>query len=428
MDRDARIEHGRLTGNYPSPRLVWVGDTPEERVLEQAQNAQDHPNVAGVALMADNHLGYAVPIGSVVAYRDAISPSGVGYDIGCGVKAIRTDLVAGDFFYANAADRLYELQNIIEEIQSEVSFGVGRNSGFNTDHPVLDAANWAEVPDAIKALRDAAAQQLGTVGGGNHYVDLLVETEDETGLNSDPWCPIWIACHFGSRGLGHKIATHFLKAGGARDGIMEKPLVFTKDQDPELFYSYLSSMSLAGQYAYAGRDIVLQQVLDILGTKGTYAVHNHHNFAWREEHSGEDLWVVRKGATPAFPGQEGFVGGSMADMCAIVEGQDSGHLDLFNSTVHGAGRIHSRTWAKGKYNRKTGEAKTKGNVTRQMMGEATKDFGVIVRGGDVDESPFVYRKLAPVLKAQGTTIKTTHWLRPVGVVMADARTHDPWKD
>lgn len=403
--------------------LTWVtavgeDHTLDERVLEQAKNAQNHPNVVGVALMADNHLGYAVPIGSVVAYRDAISPSGVGYDIGCGVKAIRTNLTAGQLYEG-------EVACLVSEIQSEVSFGVGRNSGFNTDHPVLDVVNWGdELPREIRAMRDAAAQQLGTVGGGNHYVDILVE-------GNGAEAPIWIAAHFGSRGLGHKIATHFLKAGGARDGIMEMPLVFTKDDTPGLFYEYLSSMSLAGQYAYAGRDIVLQQVLDILGAKSTYEVHNHHNFAWREEHFGELLWVVRKGATPAFPGQEGFVGGSMADMCAIVEGQVSPYKTrdwLFNSTVHGAGRIHSRTWAKGKHNRKTGEQKAKGNVTRQMMSDATKEFGVVVRGGDVDESPFVYRKLEPVLQGQGETIKVTHRLRPIGVVMADARTHDPWRD
>lgn len=414
------------------PTLTWVTAVGEdhsldERVMEQAQNALNHPNVKGVALMADNHLGYAVPIGSVVAYRDAISPSGVGFDIGCGVKAIKTDLGIGDLvddleFFADRGPNM--LTSILDEIQSKVSFGVGRNSGLNVDHPVMDSRLWKTVPPVIAEMKQAASQQLGTVGGGNHYVDILVE-----GSPLDIDAPIWIAAHFGSRGLGHKIATHFLREGGARDGIMEQPLVFTADQG--LFYQYVESMKLAGEYAYAGRDIVLQQVLDILGATSTYEVHNHHNFAWKEEHFGEPLWVVRKGATPAFPGQEGFVGGSMADMCAIVEGQASPYESrdwLFNSTVHGAGRIHSRTWAKGKHNRKTGEQKTKGNVTRQMMSEATKEFGVVVRGGDVDESPFVYRKLEPVLAGQGETIKVTHRLRPIGVVMADARTHDPWKD
>lgn len=410
---------------YPPPALTWVGPTPDDNVLEQATTTMEHPNVHGVALMADNHLGYAVPIGSVVAYRNAVSPSAVGFDIGCGVKAIRTDKFAGHFF-DEPSYRVYDLASVLDEIQAKVAFGVGRQSGENLDHPVMDSPLWKTVPPAIVALKQGASQQLGTVGGGNHYVDILAESIDGKVVDDSP---IWIAAHFGSRGLGHKTATHFLKEGGARDGIMERPLVFTDDEG--LFYQYVEAMKLAGEYAYAGRDIVLQQVLDILGAKSTYRVHNHHNFAWEEEHFGENLWVVRKGATPAFPGQEGFVGGSMGDIAAIVRGEESPFVlrqALYHSTVHGAGRIHSRTWAKGKYNRKTGEQKAKGNVTRQMMSEATKDFGVIVRGGDVDESPFVYRKLQGVLDAQGETISVRYSLRPIGVVMADARTHDPWKD
>jgi tRNA-splicing ligase RtcB len=405
-------------------------------VLEQATNAAAHPNVHGVALMADNHLGYAVPIGSVVAYRNAVSPSGVGYDIGCGVKAIKTDLSAADV-------RDHNLVEVLEEIQATVEFGVGRSSGKNIDHPVMDDPLWQDVPPEIQSMKQAASQQLGTVGAGNHYVDILVEEErDSLGrpksyeVNS----PVWIACHFGSRGLGHKTATHFLREGGAKDGIMEIPLVFTDDQP--IFHDYVNSMDLAGAYAKAGRDIVLQQVLEILGAKGTYEVHNHHNFAWLEMHD-EPLWIVRKGATPARvplygpdgpmvgTGCEGFVGGSMGDIAAIVQGQqaqDNQNSAAYYSTVHGAGRIHSRTWAKGKRNRKTGEQKTKGNVTRQMMSEATKEFGVVVRGGDVDESPFVYRKLEGVLEAQGDTIKVTHKLRPIGVVMAGGDTYDPFKD
>lgn len=407
----------------PASPLTWVqvkGETMDPKVLEQANNAYAHPNVHGMALMADHHLGYAVPIGSVVAYRDAISPSGVGYDIGCGVKAIKTNLTAGDVWLFVEGQPI--LTDILNEIQAKVAFGVGRQSGENLDHAVMHDEAWKYVPPVIGEMKQAAAQQLGTVGGGNHYVDILVEGSP---LQVDS--PIWIAAHFGSRGLGHKIATHFLREGGARDGIMEQPLVFTADQG--IFYQYVASMQLAGAYAYAGRDIVLNQVLEIMGAKSTYEVHNHHNYAWRERHFGEDLWVVRKGATPARPGQQGFVGGSMGDIAAIVEGQTSPYnlrKCLYASTVHGAGRLHSRTWAKGKYKR--GVEKVKGNVTRQMMSDATKEFGVIVRGGDVDESPFVYRKLQPVLDAQAETIAVRNILRPIGVVMADARTHDPWKD
>lgn len=412
------------TGHMPP--INWFGPTPDDRVLEQAKNAAAHPNVAGVALMADAHLGYAVPIGSVVAYRNAISPSGVGYDIGCGVKAIRTDMDALDLYAGFEQPEKGHMAAILDEINAKIEFGVGRSSGQNIDHPVMDDPQWKTVPPEIAAMKQAASQQLGTVGAGNHYVDILLE--DIPGYGVQEESAVWIAAHFGSRGLGHKTATHFLKAGGAKDGIMEIPLVFTDDQG--LFYQYVESMQLAGKYAYAGRDIVLNQVLEILGAKSTYEVHNHHNFAWQEDHDGEDLWVVRKGATPAFFGQEGFVGGSMGDIAAVVQGtpKTEESRQAFRSTVHGAGRIHSRTWAKGKRNRKTGEQKSKGNVTRQMMSEACKEFGVVVRGGDVDESPFVYRKLDEVLKAQGDTISIRHTLRPVGVVMAGGDTYDPWKD
>ena len=189
-------------------------------------------------------------------------------------------------------------------------------------------------------------------------------------------------------------------------------------------------MHLAGEYAYAGRDIVIGQVLDILGATALDEIHNHHNYAWSETHDDEPLMVVRKGATPAWPGQRGFVGGSMGDIAAVVEGvQAPRSAASYYSTVHGAGRIHSRTWAKGKRNRKTGEIKSPGNVTTEQMHDALRDFGgVQLRGGDVDESPFVYRKLEDVLAAQGDTIAIRHRLRPVGVVMAGANTFDPFKD
>jgi tRNA-splicing ligase RtcB len=147
-------------------------------------------------------------------------------------------------------------------------------------------------------------------------------------------------------------------------------------------------------------------------------------------HEGEPLVVVRKGATPAWPGQRGFVGGSMGDIAAVVEGTDAATaISAYHSTVHGAGRLHSRTWAKGKRNRKTGEITAPGNVSTTQMQEALRAFGgVQLRGGDVDESPFVYRKLDGVLAAQGDTIVVRHRLRPVGVVMAGANTFDPFKD
>jgi tRNA-splicing ligase RtcB (3'-phosphate/5'-hydroxy nucleic acid ligase) len=184
----------------------------------------------------------------------------------------------------------------------------------------------------------------------------------------------------------------------------------------------------------------------LLGGREVELVHNHHNFAWRERHDGEDLVVVRKGATPAFPGQRGFVGGSMGDNAVILQGTTSPDADtrdlqrraLF-STVHGAGRVMSRTEAAGKRHRfgpragelilgPDGRPKATGKVTREMMDAWVRDQGVVLRGGGLDEAPQVYRRLPEVLAEQGETVQVEHTLRPLIVVMAGANEFDPYKD
>jgi len=242
-----------------------------------------------------------------------------------------------------------------------------------------------------------------------------------------------VGVHFGSRGLGHKLATHFLSAGGARDAVHEPPLVFRRGH--ALFDHYVAAMRLAGAYAHAGRDWVCAEVLRMMGARAKAEVHNHHNFAWLEEHGGERVWVVRKGATPAFPGQLGFIGGSMGDDAVIVRGAESQdpavvetQREALFSTVHGAGRVMSRTAAAGKRHRKTGKMISEGKVSPEMMQEWVARKGVLLRGGGLDESPHVYRRLPEVLAAQGATIELLHTLRPLVVVMAGADEFDPYKD
>jgi tRNA-splicing ligase RtcB len=175
-------------------------------------------------------------------------------------------------------------------------------------------------------------------------------------------------------------------------------------------------MHLAGRYAYAGREWVVERVRRIVGGEVTDSVHNHHNFAWRETHDGHDLWVVRKGATPAFPGQRGFVGGSMGDDAVILEGIDASEAQAsLYSTVHGAGRLFGRREAKRRF-------------TRQGMTNWLKERGVTLVGADLDESPMAYRRLPDVLAAQAGTIKIQHRLHPFAVVMAGAGEFDPFKD
>lgn len=383
---------------------VRVWGTPDPGAVAQAVNCARAGAVAAVALMADHHLGYSQPIGGVVAYRGQISPSGVGYDIACGNKAVRTNL--------RAADVRADLGAIMDEIYSSVIFGVGGTMPTPVDHELFDDPTWREVPQLF-ALQELARSQLGTAGAGNHFVDLF--EEEDTGA-------LWVGVHFGSRGFGHRTATGFmnLAAGWAFDA---QPPRAAMDAAPtllslnsELGQAYLAAMRLAGRYAYAGRDLVVEQVLRILGARAEFAVHNHHNFAWLEEHNGEELVVVRKGATPLAPGQLGFVGGSMADISVVIRGKETAEAAAsLYSTIHGAGRIMSRSQALG---RRRGKRRTPGAVSVEQMQTAVRNYGVELRGGGPDESPFVYRRLADVLAAHENTLEVLHTLRPIGVAMA----------
>jgi tRNA-splicing ligase RtcB len=379
---------------------------------------------AKAAIMADGHLGYVMPIGGVAAYREQVSVVGVGFDIACGNAAIRTDLSIA------TSDLPRRLGELADEIQDVLSFGIGRKNRSDdapVDHPLFESASWEALPPHVRGdLKNKARKQLGTVGSGNHYVDVFA---DETGA-------IWVGVHFGSRGLGHTIASGFLALSqnekwGAR--VPEREALLALDQP--IGQDYWALMSLAGDYAYAGREWVARKVVSILGGRELELVHNHHNFAWRERHDGEEFVVIRKGATPAFPGQLGFVGGSMGDDAVIVRGTVDATEDVqmlqrsaMFSTVHGAGRVMSRTAAAGKVNRRNGQVIKPGAVSADMMTSWVREKGVVLRGGGLDESPHVYRRLPEVLSAQKGTIEVLHTLRPLIVVMAGADLFDPYKD
>ena len=371
------------------------------------------------ALMADGHKGYVMPIGGVAAYHEQVSVVGVGFDIACGNAAIRTDLDASQF-------RPQDWTGIADAIAASISFGIGRSNRADdapVDEPLFDDAAWDAVPSTErKALKAKARSQLGTVGSGNHYVDVFV---DETGA-------IWVGVHFGSRGLGHTIASGFLALSQGKkwgDRVPEAEALL--DLTTPIGDDYWHLMNLAGRYAYAGREWVARKVVSILGGRELELVHNHHNFAWRETHDGESLVVVRKGATPAFPGQLSFVGGSMGDDSVILRGavadSDEQRAALY-STVHGAGRVMSRTKARGKVNRRTGAVTVPGVLDWDMLREWIGEKRVILRGGGLDEAPQVYRRLPEVLAAQGPTVELVHRLAPLIVVMAGENEFDPYKD
>ncbi len=392
---------------------VW-GD-PLDNAIAQMKMVRSH-GAAAVALMADHHLGYSQPIGGVVAYDGLVSPSGVGFDIACGNKAVQLDVPA-----SSVRDRI---ESIMDDVFRQISFGVGRSNQEDVDHPLFDDDPAWHIP-AIAPIKDKARAQLGTVGSGNHYVDIFVDELDQ----------VWVGVHFGSRGLGHTIATHYVREAGGKDGINAPPALL--EADSETGQEYIAGMELAGRYAYTGRDWVCQKVASIIGAEIVDEVHNHHNFAWLEQHQGKELWVVRKGATPAFPGQRGFVGATMAEPSVILEGVDSDDASAsLYSTVHGAGRVMSRTQAAGKKrwrrNPDTGKKQltqvTEGEIKASEMQENVTSAGVVLRGGGTDEAPRAYKRLDQVLHAHAESIRILHTLTPIGVAMATAGEFDPYKD
>lgn len=400
---------------YLASNLLEFGEH-DEGTIAQMKRCMEVGDVKGGVLCADGHLGYSQPCGGVVAYRNMVSVSGVGYDIGCGNGAIETNLTFHEI--------KGKLDHIANEIERRISFGVGRTNQERFEHEVLDSTVWDEV-SYLSGLKDLAADQLGTVGDGNHFVDVFVEEATDK---------VWIGCHFGSRGFGHKTASGFINLSLGKsfdskvppDNPNGTPILFNVDSD--LGQQYLKAMELAGEYAYAGREYVLGRVLKILKANSVRGVHNHHNYAWLEEHNGESLYVVRKGATPCRPDQYSFIGGSMGDISVIVRGKDSEvSRECFYSTVHGAGRIMSRNQARGKWDKKT-KSYRGGAISQHKLERAMEDYGTILRGGGPDESPFVYRKLADVLDCHKETLDVVNVLRPVIVVMAGSQTVDPYKD
>lgn len=400
----------------------------DRRSLDQLKRCMEAGDAEFGVLCADHHPGYSQPIGGGIAYEGYVSPSGVGFDIGCGNKAARTELTRADL------DALGGVERVMGEITGRISFGVGVAATERVDHPVLEKIRKAEFQPQRKLIQ-LAQSQLGTVGGGNHFVNVF---EDDEGL-------VWVGVHFGSRGFGHRTASGFLALaqgmpfdGRASEGEMDSPPVLFP-VDSELGRSYVAAMNLALEYAYAGRDVVVAKVLEILGAEATHEVHNNHNYAAFEEHFGRRYWVVRKGCTPARPGQEGFVGGSMGDESVILEGVagEEAEESLY-STVHGAGRVMSRTQAAGRIRRRkqivngrkvwVAEQIKPGVVDWPAVQARLREQGIVLVGGGADEAPEVYKRLPEVLAAHAGSARVKHRLRPLGVAMAGADVYDPYKD
>lgn len=448
-----------------TPKIKIFGDDP--KALAQLENVMQHEQAIEGALMADCHLGYSMPIGGVVAYEDAISPTGVGFDIACGNMAVKTNILINDI-NTKEEEHYQSTKRLMREIQKSIEFGVGKKNPTPIDHDLFDDAIWPWLETQKPGLKEKAAEQLGTVGSGNHYVDLLVDDEGY----------IWVANHFGSRGLGHTIASGFMALAAGRkfaDKVAETEDAIVFSTSSDIGNYYIHCMALAGDYAYAGREYVMEQVLGILGAKSDNIVHNHHNFAWHEN----GKWVVRKGATPLTE-ELAFIGGSMGDISVIVRGAVTSSsyplvidIGAIGSAPHGAGRVMSRTAAAGKFRKmwicsnrecdwasrsmagnarvflnEAGEPvaldicpkcgnnkfrklrmrdKTTASVDWDAERSSLKNRGIVVLGAGADESPAVYKDLATVIAAHDNII-IEYILHPIGVVMAGPDTFDPFRD
>src|SRR5260370_1244183 len=221
----------------------------DESTIGQMRNCMAVGNVVAGVICADGHLGYAQPVGGVIAYEKQISISGVGFDIGCGNMAVRLDTP-----FEAIAD---QVGPVIKDVARAISFGVGRTNEQRAEHELFDDAEaWRAA--GMEDYRQKAGAQLGAVGSGNHYVDLL---RDGDGF-------VWIGVHFGSRGLGHTSATRYLKAAGGKDGMNVPPALI--DEDSEIGRPYIAAMEIAGRYAHPGRERVIERVRKIIGGAATH--------------------------------------------------------------------------------------------------------------------------------------------------------------
>lgn len=372
----------------------------EEGAIQQMKVAMQLPVTAAGALMPDAHQGYGLPIGGVLATRNAIIPYGVGVDIGCRMALSVYD-IPEDFYYQNE-------DKFKRELIAHSKFGAGHgfHGQYKSDHAVLESPNF-ETNAFIKNLKDKAWSQLGSSGGGNHFVEFgILEFEsDDAVLNIPKGKYVALLTHSGSRGFGATVAGHYTKIAKEVCRLPEaaRNLAYL-DMNSELGQEYWIAMNLAGDYASACHEIIHEKMQQALGALVLAKVENHHNFAWKEIWNGEEVIVHRKGATPAGKGVMGIIPGSMTAPGFLVRGK--GEENAINSASHGAGRQMSRTKA----------IKT---ITKNEMQDILKQHGVTLIGAGLDEAPMAYKDINQVMAAQQELVDVVAKFTPKMVRMAD---------
>ncbi|CAK7006656.1 MAG: hypothetical protein DELT_00265 [Desulfovibrio sp.] len=395
----------------PAPWRQWGDVHVEDSAIRQMENACSLPNAVRGALMPDAHTGYGLPIGGVLAVRGAVIPYAVGVDIACRMRLSVLDMPVSALVSHREA--------LINALERETRFGIGASFGHDDrrTHAVLDE-DWA-VTKITKTNKDKAWKQLGSSGGGNHFVEFgelhLAAPAELGGKHLDAGVHLALLSHSGSRGTGETVAAHYSKlAKSLRPGLpQEITHLAWLDLNTDEGQEYWAAMELMGKYAAANHELIHAHVLSSLGVKAVTHVENHHNFAWQEEHDGETVVVHRKGATPAGAGVQGVVPGSMGAPGFVVQGK--GNEAALNSCSHGAGRLMSRTAAFKTLN--------KDDVRAYLL-----ERGVELLSGGLDEAPMAYKDIHAVMAAQSDLVDILARFEPRLVKMApDDKKQRPWK-
>ncbi len=373
----------------------WGKDIDSE-AHQQMRNACSLPVSRFGALMPDAHVGYGLPIGGVLATKDAVIPYAVGVDIACRVMISVLDVPPA---------KLQKDAAVFEKVlQDETRFGVGAKWKNRRSHPVMDE-DWEFAP-VVKGLNDLAWSQLGTSGSGNHFVEFGLLALDKAAADLKEGVYVAVVSHSGSRGAGNQIATHYSKIASSLNRELPKDLKhlawLSMREDGE---EYWKAMNLMGKYASANHHLIHEGIIRNLGCLRLFVLENHHNFAWKEVHYGEELIVHRKGATPAKKGVMGYIPGSMADPGFIVEGK--GVAASLDSCSHGAGRRVSRRAARKAF-------------TRRMLDEYLQEKGVRLISAGLDEAPQAYKNIENVMRDQQMLVNVKGSFQPKIVKMAPA--------
>lgn len=385
---------GRAHGGDMAPYRRWGKDL-DPKSIEQMENACSLPVSVRGALMPDAHVGYGLPIGGVLATRNAVIPFAVGVDIACRMKMTVLDMPP------DALEK--QVDRLRSAIERETRFGVGVCFQNRRQHLVMDR-DWTISP-VTREHKDKAWAQLGTSGSGNHFAEFgtLELFDNELGLA--PGTYLALLTHSGSRGTGALVCDYYSKIAMRQRRELPRELhhLAWLDLDRHEGQEYWAAMELMGEYAAANHACIHQHIARNLGVQVLLDIENHHNFAWKEQHDGETVIVHRKGATPASRGAIGIIPGSMASPAYIVRGK--GDPESLNSAAHGAGRRISRTQAKKTFSWKEAHV-------------LLKERGVTLMEAGLDEVPMVYKNIDEVMAAQSDLVEALARFHPRLVKMA----------